>query len=160
MVQGQNSSGTLALTPAWFLEVKHNHLTPSPARLIYCSQWTRRPLKRCKFAVWRRTTHPSLPPTTLSTPVAHKSVEGGGGGVGVGSFGEGRRPFYHLLKTAIGAKSLTRHDWMLRILPGVRLSDGVRRPEATRRRSVFEIRSKSLKTASPKRSRSSFTPLN
>lgn len=69
LVQGQNSSGTLALTPAWFLEVEPNHLTPSPARLIYCIQWTRRPLKRCKFAVFvkRKVREPGGgPPTLLS----------------------------------------------------------------------------------------------
>lgn len=101
MVQGQNSSGTLALTPAWFLEVEPNHLTPPPpsrppARLIYCSQWTRRPLKRCKFAVFvkRKVREPGGgPPTPLSlrqhsprlwlTNQSREAV----GGVGVGSFG-------------------------------------------------------------------------
>lgn len=51
--------------------------------------------------------HPlSLPLTTLSMAVAHKSG-GGAGGVGGGglSFGEGHRPFYHLLKTPFGAIS-------------------------------------------------------
>lgn len=130
LVQGQNSSGTLALTPAWFLEVEPNHLTPPPpsrppARLIYCSQWTRRPLKRCKFAVFvkRKVREPGGgPPTPLSlrqhsprlwlTNQSREAV----GGLGWVHLGGGRRPFYHLLKTAIGAKSPTRHDWMLHIL--------------------------------------------
>lgn len=87
----------LSINPCWLLEVK----TPL---LIYYSQWTQRPLKRCKFGLFveREVHEPGDRPPTLSP--SNNTLHGCGSQIrGELSFCEGHRPFYHLLKTPFGA---------------------------------------------------------
>lgn len=89
----------LSINPCRLLEVK----TPL---LIYNSQWTQQPLKRCKFELFveREVREPSDRPPTLSP--SNNTLCGCGSQIrGELSFGEGHRPFYHLLKTPFGAIS-------------------------------------------------------
>lgn len=100
----------LSINPCWLLEVK----TPP---LIYNSQWTQRPLKRCKFGLFveREVHEPGDGPPTLSA--SNNTLHGRGSQIrGGGAFNWGKVTdlFITSLRHPL-EPSLMLHNWMLHI---------------------------------------------